>query len=136
MKRERGAIRSFAIAAKGRLASGFWQEARVAREASVERARSVGKSSEEVLGMFLSQIKSQVVRAAESDPAEEVFYQRVRTAMCDGGAVNPLASVLDRDYMRELTDTERERYVFTLSERVKRCIQRFEQEEEFVQLKA
>jgi hypothetical protein len=33
--------------------------------------------------------------------------------------------------MRELGDLERERYVFVLSEKVKACIERFEQEKAF-----
>ena len=61
-------------------------------------------------------------RMPECNDEDELFYRRV----CDnisGG--NPLASVLDREYMGTLSQIERERYVFNLSAKVQRCIDRF-----------
>jgi len=120
MKRERGTFRSLAREARGRLAGNFWREVRV------EKARLDGKT---VLNQFMTCVRSKVTRELECDPAEEQLYTRVREILCSGA--NPLAAVLDREYMRGLGDCERERYVFTLSEKVKACIERFEQEKAF-----
>lgn len=131
MKRKRGVMRTLAQSARERLAGNFWQEVRVARVAEVERARQGGKTCSEVINQFLTCVKSKVIREQEFDPAEEQLYSKVRDVLCKTSGGNPLAAVLDRDYMRGLGDSERERYVFKLSEKVKACIERFEQESAF-----
>ena len=131
MKRKRGAFRSLAHGAKERLAGNFWQEVQLARVAEIEKARQGGKTCGEVLNHFLTHVKSKVIREQESDPMEEQLYAKVREVLCKTLGGNPLAAVLDRDYMRGLGDSERERYVFKLSEKVKACVKRFEQESAF-----
>ena len=64
---------------------------------------------------------------------DEQFYQKVCMLLNTTPNCNPLAGVLDREYMLTLHGAERERYVFTLSKQVQHCIQRFEQEKEFEQ---
>lgn len=131
MKRKRGTFRSLAQSARERLAGNFWQDVRYARVAEVEKARQGGKTCGEVLNQFLACVKSKVVHKQEFDPAEEEIYAKVREVLCKTSSGNPLAEVLDRDYMQKLGDSERERYVFKLSEKVKACIERFEQERAF-----
>jgi len=130
MKRERGAFRNLARGAKERLGGNFWPEVHGARRAEIERARFGGVASGDALNKLYTSVKSRVVHVRESDPAEELFYARVREILCKD-IENPLSHVLDRGFMRELGDAERERYVFTLSERVKSCVERFEQERIF-----
>jgi len=134
MKRERGVFRNLARSAKERLSGDFWHEVRGAKLAEVQKAQQCGRSGTEVLSQFMTQIKSKVIRARESDIVEEQLYAKVREVLCNSLSGNPLAAVLDRDYMRELGDSERERYVFQLSEKVKACIERFEQEKSFALL--
>ena len=131
MRRERGAFRNLARSAKERLAGNFWVEMRSAKLAEVEKARLGGISSGEAMQQFLTCVKSKVIRTQEFDPAEEQLYEKVSEVLCKTMGANPLAAVLDRDYMQELGDSERERYVFKLSERVKACVQRYEQEKAF-----
>ena len=131
MKRDRGAFRNLARNAKERLAGNFWLDVRGARSAEIEKARLGGSVCDEVLNRFYTSVKSKVIRVRDADPAEEQFYAKVRSILCVSEEQNPLAAVLDRDLMRGLGDAERERYVFTLSEKVKACVERFEQERVF-----
>jgi len=124
MKRERGVFRSLAKSAKERLSGEFWHEVREARVAELEKAQQGGRSGTEVLNQFITQVKSKVIRARESDPVEEKLYAKVREVLQHSVGGNPLAAVLDRDYMRELGDLERERYVLVLSEKVKVFLER------------
>ena len=130
MKRERGAFRNLARNAKERLAGNFWPEVHGARRAEIEKARFGGIASGDALNKLYTSVKSKVIHVRESDPTEEIFYAKVREILCRE-AENPLAEVLDRNLMRELGDAERERYVFNLSEKVKACLERFEQERIF-----
>jgi len=134
MKRERGVFRNLARGAKERLSGNFWSDVRGAKLVEIERAQLGGRSGSEVLNQFMTQIKSKVIRARESDVGFEQLYARVREVLCNSVGGNPLAAVLDRDYMRELGDSERERYVFKLSEQVKACVERFEEEKSFALL--
>jgi len=134
MKRERGVIRKLALGAKERLSGNFWTDVRGARLAEIKKAQQGGRSGSEVLSQFMTQVKSKVIRARETDAVEEQLYAKVREVLCNSVGGNPLAAVLDRDYMRGLGDSERERYVFTLSEKVKACVERFEQEKSFALL--
>lgn len=131
MKRQRGAFRSLAHNAKTRLAGNFWSEVRDAGRIEVEKTQAGGGNCGEVLQQFLSCVKSKIIRTQTSDVADEQLYIRVRDVLCKTMGGNPLAAVLDRDYMRELGDSERERYVFKLSEKVKQCVERFERERAF-----
>ena len=131
MKRERGTFRSLARSAKERLAGNFWHEIKGAKLVEAQKAQDGIKTCGQVMQQFLNCVKSKVVRAQEIDPAEEQLYTAVREVLCKDQGANPLAAVLDRDKLRKLGESERERYVFTLSEKVKACIERFEQERAF-----
>ena len=134
MKRERGAIRSLAKSAKERLSGNFWHEVQGAKLAEIKKAQQGGMNGKEVLNQFMTQVNSKVIRARESDSAFEQLYAKVREVLSNSVGGNPLAVVLDRNYMRELGDSERERYVFNLSAKVKACVERFEQEKSFALL--
>jgi len=131
MRRERGVFRSLARGAKERLAGNFWLEVRGAKLAEIEKARLGGSVCDEAINRLYTGVKSKVTRVQESDPESEQFYARIREILCVSANQNPLAQVLDRDYMRGLGDAERERYVFNLSAKVKACVERFEQERVF-----
>lgn len=130
MRRKRGTFRGNCLAAKARLGGGFWNSARDTRDTSVKKAQMHGASGEEVLNRFISQFKSSVQRQYENNEEEEQFYRKIRSFLNTAPNSNPLAQVIDREYLSELGDTERERYVFNLSAKVQRCIERFNQEQE------
>jgi|GEM_PF-1457746 len=130
MKRTRGIFRGKCCAAKLRLGGGFWTEAQAERVAGIERAETLGTNRAEVVNTFMSQLKNTVQRHHENNKDDEQLYNRVRALLSGAPNSNPLASVLDRDYMRTLESAERERYVFNLSAKVQHCIERFNYEQE------
>ena len=97
MKRQRGVLRTKAITAKQRLASGFWK--------STTRDQ-------------VFTIKHSVTRE------EDEFYERVK-ALLSIGVINPLSQLLDRSHIETLCQRERERYIFDLSEKIRECTRRY-----------
>ena len=83
----------------------------------------------------LSGGSSSVQYRHEPDEGDELFYNKVCAILNTMPNCNPLAGILDREYMMTLHGAERERYVFTLSDQVQRCVRRFEQERECEQAK-
>ncbi|MDR0462065.1 MAG: hypothetical protein LBG88_01880 [Christensenellaceae bacterium] len=97
MKREKTVFRQNATLAKARLANGFWNGAH--KKANLENINNLNGE-------------------------EEQIYRRVETALRDGDG-NPLATLLDQDYMSNLDDAERQRYVLNMSFRVNKSIERY-----------
>ena len=116
MKRERGFLRAQAKAARSRLAHGFWE---------IEREKRSGIDDEKI-GCYIKQLGLQI-GATPIDAEEENLYQRVSAVLCVANA-NPLSQVLDRSHMAGLSSAERERYVFQMSAKVHKCIERYNQE--------
>lgn len=126
MKRERGVFRQNAVSAKGRLGNGFWEQAVKTCRASVSKAEVQGRSGEEVLNRFFRNLKVQISKEGD----EESFYAQVAGILRTSPNANPLAAMLDRAHMTLLNGAERERYVFNMSERVHKCVERFVAETE------
>jgi vacuolar-type H+-ATPase subunit C/Vma6 len=99
MKRERTAFRQTARLAKTRLGSGFWSKEH--KKASLENINN-------------------------PDCEEERFYKRVESLL-QSGDDNPLANLLDREYMATLDEASRGRYVLNLSGLVNKSIERYNQ---------
>ncbi|MCL2846387.1 MAG: hypothetical protein FWE38_01730 [Firmicutes bacterium] len=97
MKRERGSFRTYANAARARLAEGFWQNAK-----PHENFKS------------------------HTDDEDGLYYTVLH--LLQNGINAPLTHILDRVYMKTLSDSERERYVFSLSGRVAECVERYRKE--------
>ena len=135
MKRNRGFFRDNCLAAKGRLGVGFWSEAMQQRDASIALAVQLGNNKSDVANRFIKQLRNSVQQQKGSSIEDEQLYNKVSMFLGTTPNGNPLASVLNREYMMTLGDTERERYVFMLSDQVRKCVQRFEQEKEFTQTK-
>ena len=135
MKRNRGFFRDNCLAAKGRLGGGFWSEAMQQRDARIALAVQLGTNKSDVANRFIKQLRNSVQQQKSSSIEDEQLYNKVSVFLGTTPNGNPLASVLNREYMMTLGDTERERYVFMLSDQVRKCVQRFEQEKEFTQTK-
>ena len=97
MKREKTLLRQHAAMAKSRLAGGFWSQKH--EKANLENINN-------------------------PNGEDELIYKRVANALKDGDT-NPLAALLDHDYMAKLNDNERQRYVLNMSGRVNKSIERY-----------
>ena len=131
MKRNRGFFRGNCLAAKERLGGGFWTGAINNRDIDISQAAHQNNNNKEASCRFINQLKNSVKNIQENNLEDEQLYNRVCIALNTVPNSNPLSNMLDRDHMATLKDTERERYVFTLSEKVRKCVHRYEQEKEF-----
>jgi len=129
MARQRGAFRSVALSAKERLSGGFWEGEQVRRAQVLEEAETKGVNQESAKEFYRNRLASQISCV---DTEAEQFYQRVVEILRESPNANPLSTILDREYMRTLSDGERDRYVFTLSKKVQECVQRFNKEKELL----
>ncbi|MCL2569807.1 MAG: hypothetical protein FWE16_01200 [Firmicutes bacterium] len=102
MKRERGVLRTSANLAKQRLASGFWKTG----------------TNEEIMA-----IKHRLSRE------DEEFYARVKSLLVVG-VINPLSHMIDKEYLSTISNKDKERYIFNLSEKIRDCIKRYNNEKE------
>ena len=91
MKRERGVLRTQALEAKKRLGGGFYTGAHQTLESGIK----------------------QVIQTQNHAPVDELYAHVAR--LLEAGASNPLAQLLDHEYMAVLDLRDRERYVFEMS---------------------
>ena len=64
-----------------------------------------------------------------TDPNEEMFYQKVREIACDQGVVtDPLARLMDQSLYNSMNDTEKNRYIFKLSSRYVKMLEKYRNE--------
>ena len=99
MKRVKTMLRQNAAMAKRRLGTGFWNQTHERR--NLENLNN-------------------------PDTHEEKIYRNVANVLGTGNT-NPLGAVLDHDYMRQLDDAARQRYVLNMSQIVNKSIERYNQ---------
>lgn len=123
-------LRQLASDAKMRLTHGYWENIKAERTAALEQACLDGKDPQRVM-MYFSERCSREIAAMRNpiDRREEELYQRVKQILeRDGDLVNPVATLADQKYMSGLTDTERQRYVFSLMGKYSEMKRRYERE--------
>jgi len=98
MKRERGHLRSKACTAKQRLLDGFW---------AIEENRS-----------------NETITSLGSSEYDNELYTKI-AFLISGGISNPLGHVLDKDSMEQMSLSEKERYVFSMSNKVRELTERY-----------
>ena len=97
MKRIKTLLRNNAAMAKARLVTGFWNETH-----ELQSLKNLNNQNME----------------------DEQLYIRV-VYLLESGEKNPLAKLLDRNYMSKLDDASRQRYVLEMSNIVNRNISRY-----------
>jgi len=104
MKRERGLLRTKANNAKQRLAMGSFDYNEPQHSFNTE---SIIEESSESVCEF-----------------DNELYTRI-SFLVASGVVNPLGHVLDKNKMQEMSLTEKERYVFSMSTKVREMTDRY-----------
>jgi len=117
MKRQRGELRQNAINAKARLANGYWDEKTRSKQELVRTSTDAGIA----LTIFSNKIKSQL---QHKDEEFEAFYMAVRPLLCCGVS-NLHAEIIDHEYIQELKPHDRERYVFEMTRKLQKCVERY-----------
>ncbi len=120
-------IKSAAKEAKQRLKSRFWQDFKREVEDSVKKAEDVGVAASGVENYF----KKKIARTIIKDGAEEeAFYGRVKSMLVAEGSrpCDAIDRIMDKDYFYSLPYEDREGYLFRLSEKYLRCLERYDEE--------
>ena len=126
MKAEAKSIKTVAKEAKLRLKSRFWEDYKKEVDSGVKKADEEGLTRSGVENYF----KNKVIRTVNgSKKEEENFYREVKT-MLDryGKPSDALSRLMDKPYFNSLCYEEKERYLFKLSERYLKAIERYDRE--------
>jgi len=97
MKRQKSVLRSNAAMAKRRLATGFWNT---------------------------PHNKHNLENINNPDGEDEQLYRSVVNILNTGNS-NPLSALLDQEYMSQLDEASRQRYVLNMSNLVNKSIERY-----------
>jgi hypothetical protein len=120
--------RFFAREAIHRMSSGFWKAEYSVRRKKLTVIKSSGGNTNEAIKFFAERTKSQIVTGNDDD---EKLYMRARQVFLSVGVENALSSLIDKSAVINLTDPERQRYVFNLSEKLQKFKDRFVKETEY-----
>ena len=120
-------IKSAAKEAKKRLKNKFWEDYKKEVESGVKTAVEEGFASSGVEQYF----KNLVIKNLRGESKEdEEFYTRVKEMLDGEGArpFNALARLIDYDEFEKLSYPARERYLFRLSEKYLKAVERYDSE--------
>ena len=127
-------LKALAADAKNRLSKGYWQEIRVTREQALKEAAALGKDTQNVMQYFSERCEREI--AAMSNPIdrkEEEMYRRVKEALeRDGEIANPVSLLADPDLLSCMSDSERQRYIFSLTGKYAELKKRYRHEKELL----
>ncbi len=128
METQSKSIKSYAKEAKQRLKSRFWEEYKREVDSGVKIAKEEGLAPSGVEKYF----KSKVVRTVRGTKKEdEMFYKEVKNMLdAYGKPSDALSRLMDKKYFLTLSYEERERYLFRLSEKYLKAIERYDRERE------
>ena len=113
MKRKKGSLRLNAAFAKSRLVTGYWNQQ--------HRKTGIDDTSNYEIGR--EQRRADIYNFYTNiDSEEEILYRRIAAQILSGESDNLLGSVLDKEHMATLGETERQRYVFNMSSLVQKSV--------------
>ena len=119
-------IKSAAKEAKQRLKSKFWEEYKKEVDSGVKLAKEEGIAQSGVVKYF-KDIAVRNVRG--TDYENEVFYEEVKTMLDKyGKPSDALDRLMDKPLFYSLSYTQRECYLFKLSEKYQKAIERYDRE--------
>jgi len=119
-------VRLFARDAMKRLSGGFWNTEYQSRREKLSAIKNSGGDTDDAVKFFCEQTKSQM-----KDHEDERLYNKARHVFMSVGVENALSAMIDKKEIAGLTDPERQRYVFSLSEKLQRYKERFLKEQEY-----
>lgn len=131
MKGTSGEMHTLIASAKSRMKSGFWTDFIEKREEDREKAKQNGESVEMVDSYYKKLIKYKISET-KLKRSEEELYKKI-CEMYESGAcvINPIAELIDKDYMATLNYNESQRYILNLSATYRKLLKRYEMEKNF-----
>jgi len=122
-------IRNLAKMAKSRMKKGFWEDCKENVDKAIEQ-NSASKS--EVIHYYRVKIVRQL-----NGSADELFYYKVKHILDTCGDVcDILGRLCDDELMSTMSFQEKQRYLFELSDKYRRCRERYFEEKKFEKSKS
>jgi len=122
-------IKSVAKEAKFRLKTRFWQEYKEEVDSGVEKAKEEGLNISKVAMYYQSKITKNI-RGEKAE--DELFYSKVKGMLkASGLPANALDLLMDKTYFESLDYYAKENYLFRLSEKYLKAIERYNKEKLF-----
>lgn len=124
-----------AAAAKERLAKGYWSDIKQERSDAIQCAKGNGRDPSVVVKYYAEKCSRDIAAMSnEIDRREEEMYAKVKYALDRNVEIlNPVSLLVDTEYMRELTDAERQRYMFSLMGKYSALKERYLREKRIIE---
>jgi len=120
MKRQRGELRQNAQNAKMRLANGFWNDKEKSKAEILKKATDTSTA----LHVFSHTIRAQL---GTRDEEFEAFYAIALPHLIKG-TTNLHRVLLNQEHIENLSTENKERYIFSLTRKIQRCVERYNSE--------
>lgn len=121
-------LKNYAKEAKSRLKTGFWQDFENTLQREKERAGKEGVAVSKVVEYY-SREANRAVHG--TDPEQENFYIKVKTILDKYGETSDILGRLTEDEIYLGLDyDQRQRYLFELSEKYRKALDRYRREKE------
>lgn len=122
-------LKEYAKEAKMRMKSGFWDDVKARRQTDVEVAAKQGKNSDLVLGGYREVLKRKIFDVESKE--DERLYKKVCELLSQNRVViNPIGELADKAKMKNMTDSEKQHYIFELSKKFRQMKERYYREAE------
>lgn len=122
-------IKSLAKLAKNRLKNGFWEDYNSKVKKGVENAKQTGKNTSNVITYYKTLAVREIM---QNNAVKEEFYQRVKTILDEEGEVsNMIARLCDQNYLNSLNFSDKQRYIFDVSNEYCECKKRYDSEKNY-----
>ncbi|MCL2771683.1 MAG: hypothetical protein FWD89_05220 [Firmicutes bacterium] len=125
-------LKCLAREAKNRFKRGFWTEFLLAKQSILE-----SEEDEKIKEIKIKALYYQTRKKLDSDYMEEdeesTFYNKVSEMLSSGALIlNPIQRLVDEEYIKTLTEEEKQNYIIRLGDRYRKAKERFEKEQELL----
>lgn len=129
MQKAEGGLKNLAKQAKGRMRSGFWEDYKETVQSNVKIAKEEGERTSNVIKYYKTLAIREIM---SSDENKENFYKKVKAILDEEGEVsNMIARLCDENYLKTLSFSDKQRYLFEISESYCECKKRYYAEKKY-----
>ena len=118
-------FKEYAKRAKERMKNGFWENARQRLQQEREVAATTGVNTRKLSEEHKRSIERQIYDYDGFCREEEFYRQVVDMLTSDEIVTNPIMRLADKDYMSNLTPSERQTYLSKVAARYRKAVEKY-----------
>lgn len=120
-------IKEYAKEAKTRLKNGFWDDVNIQRQNDVAVAANQGKSTDVIMSEYREVLKRKIFETETKE--DELLYKKVCELLSQNRVIiNPIGELADKNKMKNMSESEKQHYIFELSNKFKQMKERYYRE--------